>query len=193
MEHVAIAREDFDKAISRMGSGEVLSRVLGSRRQASLELSVGAYRDAIRYSPARSAKGGAVLMRGDRPVGVLPARRPGQTHAKPRRGAPRTSPKPTSGKGRKPVDLETRIGAIMPDRIDLDDQDLVLVELSVDELQTAVGAGSVHGLFKPSSDKPITVHAIGKSNASIVGEDQAEVAVPQPGEPRLLQFSVRGD
>jgi hypothetical protein len=147
-----------------------------------------------------------VIMRGGEPIGVLP-RQGAPTAAAPpparRGGRLRRSagdhrvPPPTRGhrrsarpSGDAPVDASFR--AEMPDSIRCENETIVLVDISLDDLQMSASAASAAARTTIDKSKRITVHAIPRVNVRVVGEDHATVPPPGPGQPRMLRFVVAG-
>lgn len=58
-----------------------------------------------------------------------------------------------------------------------------------EQLEKLAGAATAQGPV--AEDKPITVQLVVKAHAEVVGDDRADIAVPNPGEPVDLYFDVR--
>jgi hypothetical protein len=78
------------------------------------------------------------------------------------------------------------------DVIKTTEQSLVLVDISLEELDNAVTTNIQLKKADVDTSKPLTVNVVPRINLKIIGDKFATVDPPRPGEPRSLRFSVTG-
>ena len=78
------------------------------------------------------------------------------------------------------------------DVIKTTEESLVLVDISLDELDNAVTADVQLEKADVDVSKPITVNIVPRVNLKVIGDKFAAVDPPRPGDSRSLRFSVTG-
>ena len=113
------------------------------------------------------------------------------------RSAPRTRSAPPTARREPPPEsapppAQAYFRAETDDMISTTEESLVLVEISLEELENAAGANTQLEKATIDAVKRITVNLVPRVNLAVVGEKSASVDPPRAGEPRTLTFKITG-
>ena len=109
------------------------------------------------------------------------------------RGATRGAAQPERlGPDIKPATTQAYFRAETDAVVSTTAESLVLVDISLEALEGALGPSAIARQAEIDTLKPITVHVVPRINLTINGDKHATVPPPAAGEPRSLRFSITG-
>jgi hypothetical protein len=106
-------------------------------------------------------------------------------------GARVRSPRPSRGAGRTRTTVEVNVAADMPTRVIVGETFAVSCRLSREQLEAVAGRVNAAGGVLVDPFRDLIVQIVPKRNTEILGEDRADVPLPDPGDISPVFFDVR--